>query len=77
MLKKGSTGKEVIDCQRRLNELGHGHLSLDGIFGENTERAVESFQEGNGLLVDGIVGPNTVRALVERLTDRGFLNAEA
>ena len=65
MLKKGSTGKEVIDCQRRLNELGYGHLSLDGIFGENTERAVESFQEGNGLLVDGIIGPNTSSLLRE------------
>lgn len=65
MLKKGKKGKEVIDCQRRLNELGYAQLTLDGIYGEHTKDAVERFQEASGLLVDGIVGPKTWQLLRE------------
>ena len=34
-------------------------MSVDGDFGENTEAAVEDFQEKNDLSVDGVVGPKT------------------
>ena len=33
--------------------------TIDGIFGPDTESAVQTFQERNNLVVDGIVGPNT------------------
>lgn len=57
-LERGSSGEEVKKLQRRLNELGYD-LSVDGDFGENTEAAVEDFQEKNDLSVDGVVGPKT------------------
>ena len=44
--------------QRNLNKLGYS-LNADGIFGEDTKKAVISFQGKNGLSADGIVGPNT------------------
>jgi peptidoglycan hydrolase-like protein with peptidoglycan-binding domain len=36
----------------------------DGIFGPQTESAVEAFQESKGLAADGIVGPQTWPKLV-------------
>jgi peptidoglycan hydrolase-like protein with peptidoglycan-binding domain len=38
-------------------------LTVDGIFGPNTETAVKLFQQGTGLTVDGVVGPQTWQAL--------------
>jgi peptidoglycan hydrolase-like protein with peptidoglycan-binding domain len=38
-------------------------LTVDGIFGPETEAAVKNFQQDNGLTVDGIVGPHTWQAL--------------
>jgi peptidoglycan hydrolase-like protein with peptidoglycan-binding domain len=38
-------------------------IAVDGIFGPQTENAVESFQSSHGLTVDGIVGPQTSAAL--------------
>lgn len=53
ILKKGSTGEEVKDLQRKLG------ISADGIFGSGTEQAVKNFQSKNGLTADGIVGDKT------------------
>ena len=40
---------------------------IDGIYGQNTENAVRTFQERNNLVVDGIVGPNTWAAITNLL----------
>ena len=45
--------------QQLLESNGIPVGSIDGIFGANTERAVRTFQQTNGLSVDGIVGANT------------------
>ena len=55
---------DVKAIQNKLNSLGYrgkdgNRLSVDGIFGANTEYAVRQYQRNNGLSVDGIVGDNT------------------
>ena len=39
----------------------------DGIFGEQTRRAVVAFQRNNGLPTDGIVGRKTAEAINREL----------
>lgn len=62
MLKKGDRGDEVKTLQTMLNAHGYS-LDVDGAFGTNTEAAVKSFQQKNGLTVDGVVGRKTWEAL--------------
>lgn len=38
-------------------------LSVDGIFGNNTDSKVKDFQSKNGLVADGKVGKNTFKKL--------------
>ena len=52
-LKVGSEGELVSAVQRALE------LPVDGIYGPQTEAAVQRFQAARGLLVDGVVGPST------------------
>ena len=57
-LRYGSTGDEVRKLQEALNKSGYS-LDVDGIFGQNTQSAVEDYQRKNGLDVDGIAGEMT------------------
>ncbi|GLB28817.1 hypothetical protein LAD12857_07400 [Lacrimispora amygdalina] len=61
LLQLGSTGDAVIELQKKLILLGYscGENGADGIFGDDTYRAVRQFQQNNGLSVDGKVGSNT------------------
>lgn len=61
-LKMGSRGDEVINLQNMLNQQGY-NLTVDGIFGAQTQAAVKQYQQARGLAVDGIVGANTWGAL--------------
>lgn len=63
MLQRGSKGKDVIEVQERLEEVGFSAGKIDGDFGRATEIAVINFQKSQGLLADGIVGPNTLKSL--------------
>ena len=69
IIKRGSTGEDVLLVQARLNKRGYGILDEDGIFGICTEDSAKRFQmdhpdpKGNRLQVDGIVGPLTWWAL--------------
>jgi N-acetylmuramoyl-L-alanine amidase len=56
-------GDDVLDLQRRLNQLGFDAGREDGIFGDASGRALLQFQHNIGMRVDGIVGPDTVEAL--------------
>lgn len=59
----GSRGNEIIEVQRKLKNWGYYDGVVDGVYGEDTYRAVRKFQSKNGLRVDGIIGPETKRAL--------------
>ncbi|MCM3596881.1 L,D-transpeptidase family protein [Metabacillus idriensis] len=62
-LRKGSRGSEVKQLQQLLTSKGFNTKGIDGIFGNNTDKAVRSFQKSKKLTADGIVGPNTRKAL--------------
>jgi peptidoglycan hydrolase-like protein with peptidoglycan-binding domain len=62
MIERGARGDSVANLQQALVDLGYD-ISVDGIFGEDTESAVVDFQSNNDLDADGVVGPNTWRAL--------------
>ncbi|MCQ2009274.1 DUF1906 domain-containing protein [Sporolactobacillus sp. STSJ-5] len=57
LIKKGSTGKDVERIQHALG------IKVDGIFGKQTEVAVQAYQQRHGLSVDGIVGIQTWNTL--------------
>lgn len=85
--RAGDSGERVRSVQYLLNEHGDS-ITVDGIFGPNTEDAVRNFQSGVGAAVDGIVGNQTwnqavrdrergssgqaVRAIQSQLSRRGF-----
>lgn len=58
----GSKGSDVTELQKLLNNNGY-NLTVDGIYGSNTQAAVKDYQQKNNLAVDGIVGENTWGAL--------------
>lgn len=65
-LLKNDTGAKVKTLQGNLSKVGY-KLTVDGIFGNATEKAVRAFQLQNGLSVDGIAGKATLSLLEARL----------
>ena len=65
IIKRGSKGPYVVECQTDLDKLGYdlGLCGVDGDFGRATESAVKAFQGDHQLKVDGIVGNGTWSAL--------------
>lgn len=72
ILKKGSTGTDVMEIQSVLKKIGYYNGDVDGIYGSLTEKAVMYFQKDNGLVPDGIIGPLTYAALEKYIF--GFFN---
>lgn len=62
-LCNGSRGEEVRALQQMLIDLGYLKGDADGIFGNQTEKAVRRFQWKNGLKADGLAGTRTRSAL--------------
>jgi N-acetylmuramoyl-L-alanine amidase len=56
-------GDDVADLQRRLGALGFDAGRVDGIFGEDTQRAVLEFQRNAGITGDAVFGPATLAVL--------------
>ncbi len=65
VLRRGDTGAAVRVAQEAFA------VTVDGVYGRQTEQAVAAFQGRQGLLVDGVLGPVTRRALVANGLD-GF-----
>lgn len=63
-LKVGSKGQEVVDLQNELISKGYLNSSgADGIYGQNTAKAVRDYQKANNLTIDGIAGNQTLTSL--------------
>ncbi len=63
-LSIGSAGSDVLKIQEQLNAISDNYpliwkLLPDGVFGENTQEAVRTFQRVFGLTQDGVIGPRT------------------
>lgn len=52
------TGEDVHALQARLAKRGW-RITVDGVFGPQTDQVIRAFQAEKGLTVDGIVGPVT------------------
>jgi peptidoglycan hydrolase-like protein with peptidoglycan-binding domain len=74
LMGQGNAGAAVRVLQIALNQCYSARLTVDGIFGGNTARALATAQSRAGVTPDGIYGPNTARAinfpLYDRSTDR-------
>ncbi|QKG85314.1 spore cortex-lytic enzyme [Kroppenstedtia pulmonis] len=64
----GSKNGDVWDLQNRLIRLGY-KITLDGIYGLETEKAVVRYQKSRNLRIDGIAGPQTWKS-IKVLTDQ-------
>jgi N-acetylmuramoyl-L-alanine amidase len=62
-------GDDVVELQRRLLDMGFDCGRADGIFGANTQAALQEFQRNVGLIPDGTCGPMTLKML-HRLVPR-------
>ncbi len=58
-----ATTSQNKQIQQKLKDLGYYTGSVDGIYGNQTRKAVIAFQKANGLVADGIVGQKTIQAL--------------
>lgn len=63
VFKQGSRGDTVKKIQQRLKNWGYYKGAVDGIYGDQTKKAVILFQRKNGLVADGIVGNKTLKAI--------------
>lgn len=66
--------KDVEIVQTALQFLGFSlpKWGVDGLFGNETQSAVESFEKENDLNVDGELDSNDLKILVTNLSDKGF-----
>ena len=62
-IKIGAKGDLVNAIQKKLIELNFSPGSIDGIYGDKTNKAVIKYQKTAKLKVDGIVGPITSESL--------------
>jgi len=65
VLRRGESGLAIKKIQEALIALGFPvpNIGANGVFGDETELAVRSYQESRGLRVDGVVGPETIGSL--------------
>ena len=61
----GSQGSDVLLIQQNLVKRGY-KIGMDGIFGNDTRRAVERFQADKGLTISGSVDAKTFKRLCLR-----------
>lgn len=62
-IEKGASGLNVQRIQTRLKVLGYLAQEPDGVYGDNTERAIAYFQTKNGLFCSGVATQETQSVL--------------
>lgn len=62
-LRPGDRGQDVFELQLKLRQAGFDPGRVDGIYGFQTQNAVEQFQEANNLFPDGVASQDTLQAL--------------
>ncbi|MDR3344519.1 MAG: peptidoglycan-binding protein [Oscillospiraceae bacterium] len=70
-LRRGSRSVYVLILQDSLNSAGYAAGELDGVFGEQTERALKNYQKARGLAADGIAGCAVWRRLMAEVVGNG------
>jgi peptidoglycan hydrolase-like protein with peptidoglycan-binding domain len=72
-LRRGDEGSEVVELQRRLQEIWVYRGPDDGDYSSRVEQAVAEFQRWVSVQGDpsGVYGPETRRALEERTSGSG------
>lgn len=64
-MEKGSDGDAVKWLQRCLKQLGYLSGSVDGDYGNQTEKAIQSFQADHGFEQSGVADAQTLRILCD------------
>jgi murein L,D-transpeptidase YcbB/YkuD len=62
-LQLNDSGPEVTELQRKLGDAGFYKGTVDGVFGQRTQNALQNFQRAKGLVADGIAGSQTQELL--------------
>lgn len=75
-LSLGSTGEPVLELQKLINRAAASDPSIpsvaeDGVYGEETEKAIRVIQQKNGLDVTGVTGLTTWETVVRLATGKG------
>ncbi|TDL82710.1 peptidoglycan-binding domain-containing protein [Peribacillus frigoritolerans] len=75
IVKEGARGMNVEILQRSLNKAAEANLTVDGVFGPKTTKAVYYYQTAKKeLKADGIYGPKTHEALSIEVNTFGLPN---
>lgn len=69
-IENGAKGDDVQDLQQRLIALGYLDGDADGVFGGQTQNAVEKLQGSHGLEVNGIVTEKEMLALQDDMREQ-------
>jgi hypothetical protein len=75
LIRRGDEGENVVLLQEALRKAGLS-ISVDGVFGSETETAVRQFQRRVGLSSDGVVGENTAEALAGKTPKGAITDAD-
>jgi len=70
-LTKNSRGNDVLTLQKKLYLVGYNITEFDGVYGEETAKAVSAFQRDNKITVTGVVTNVTWRALRKAKEKKG------
>ncbi len=66
-LRKGDRGSDVTSLQKMLHDLNF-KVTVDGMFGSETENIVKEFQQKHSLSVSGIVTPAVIGLIQEEIS---------